>query len=269
MLTEDVLNESLTFLRSKGFGDAEVGIILGTGLGQFVDEINVEAVAHYHHIPFFPISTVEYHSGKLLFGTLQGKKVVMMQGRFHLYEGYDFVELTYPIRVIHALGIKKLLVSNAAGAINPFYKKGDLLLIDDHINLQGGSPLAFSNVKEFGPRFVDMICPYDRALSKALKEKASKIGVTLHSGIYAAVIGPQLETRAEYRMLRTLGADAVGMSTVPEVIVANHLNLPVVAISVLTDECDPDHLQPINVPEIMEIAKTSEPDLIALFKSII
>ncbi len=269
MLTEDVLKESLAFLRSKGFGDAEVGIILGTGLGQFVDEITIEAVAHYHHIPFFPISTVEYHSGKLLYGTLQGKKVVVMQGRFHLYEGYDFVELTYPIRVMHALGINKLLVSNAAGAINPNYKKGDLLLIDDHINLQGGSPLAFSNVSEFGPRFVDMICPYDAELSKIVEEKASSVGIKLHRGVYAAVIGPQLETRAEYRMLRILGADAVGMSTVPEVIVANQLNLPVLAISVLTDECDPDHLQPINVPEIMEIAKASEPKLIQLFKSVI
>lgn len=243
--------------------------MLGTGLGQLVDSLSVEAVAHYHHIPYFPVSTVEYHSGKLLFGTLEGKKVVIMQGRFHLYEGYDFVELTYPIRVMHALGIKKLLISNAAGAINPGYKKGDLMLIDDHINLQGGSPLAFANVSQHGPRFVDMICPYDASLSKQLVETATKQGITLHKGVYAAVVGPQLETRAEYRMLRILGADAVGMSTVPEVIVANHLSLPVVAVSVLTDECDPDQLAPINVDEILEIARSCEPHLITLFKSLL
>lgn len=269
MFSTKYLEESLAHLRSKGFGTPEVGIILGTGLGQLVDSLSVEAVAHYHHIPYFPVSTVEYHSGKLLFGTLEGKKVVIMQGRFHLYEGYDFVELTYPIRVMHALGIKKLLISNAAGAINPSYKKGELMLIDDHINLQGGSPLAFSNVSQYGPRFVDMICPYDASLSKQLLETAKKQGITLHKGVYAAVVGPQLETRAEYRMLRILGADAVGMSTVPEVIVANHLSLPVVAVSVLTDECDPDQLKPINVNEILEIARSCEPHLITLFKSLL
>jgi purine-nucleoside phosphorylase len=269
MFSTKYLEESLAHLRSKGFGTPEVGIILGTGLGQLVDSLSVEVVAHYHHIPYFPVSTVEYHSGKLLFGTLEGKKVVIMQGRFHLYEGYDFVELTYPIRVMHALGIKKLLISNAAGAINPSYKKGELMLIDDHINLQGGSPLAFSNVSQYGPRFVDMICPYDTSLSKQLLETAKKQGITLHKGVYAAVVGPQLETRAEYRMLRILGADAVGMSTVPEVIVANHLSLPVVAVSVLTDECDPDQLKPINVNEILEIARSCEPHLITLFKSLL
>lgn len=269
MFSTKYLEESLAHLRSKGFGTPEVGIILGTGLGQLVDSLSVEAVAHYHHIPYFPVSTVEYHSGKLLFGTLEGKKVVIMQGRFHLYEGYDFVELTYPIRVMHALGIKKLLISNAAGAINPSYKKGELMLIDDHINLQGGSPLAFSNVSQYGPRFVDMICPYNTSLSKQLLETAKKQGITLHKGVYAAVVGPQLETRAEYRMLRILGADAVGMSTVPEVIVANHLSLPVVAVSVLTDECDPDQLKPINVNEILEIARSCEPHLITLFKSLL
>lgn len=269
MFSTKYLEESLAHLRSKGFGTPEVGIILGTGLGQLVDSLRVEAVAHYHHIPYFPVSTVEYHSGKLLFGTLEGKKVVIMQGRFHLYEGYDFVELTYPIRVMHALGIKKLLISNAAGAINPSYKKGELMLIDDHINLQGGSPLAFSNVSQYGPRFVDMICPYDASLSEQLLETAKKQEITLHKGVYAAVVGPQLETRAEYRMLRILGADAVGMSTVPEVIVANHLSLPVVAVSVLTDECDPDQLKPINVNEILEIARSCEPHLITLFKSLL
>lgn len=269
MLKNELLAETLEHLRAKGFETPEIGIVLGTGLGQLVDQLEIIAVAHYHHIPHFPVSTVEYHSGKLLYGTLGDKKVVVMQGRFHLYEGYDFVSLTYPIRVMHALGIKKLLISNAAGAINTGFKKGELMLIDDHINLQGGSPLAFSNVSEYGPRFVDMICPYDSTLSSLALKIAKEFEITLRKGVYAAVVGPQLETRAEYRMLKIIGADAVGMSTVPEVIVANHLELPVIAISVLTDECDPDHLEPINVEEILVIAKGAEPQLITLFKELI
>ena len=269
MLKNELLAETLEHLRAKGFETPEIGIVLGTGLGQLVDQLEIIAFAHYHHIPHFPVSTVEYHSGKLLYGILGDKKVVVMQGRFHLYEGYDFVSLTYPIRVMHALGIKKLLISNAAGAINTGFKKGDLMLINDHINLQGGSPLAFSNVSEFGPRFVDMICPYDSVLSSLALKIAEEHEITLRNGVYAAVVGPQLETRAEYRMLKIIGADAVGMSTVPEVIVANHLELPVIAISVLTDECDPDHLEPINVEEILAIAKGAEPQLITLFKELI
>jgi purine-nucleoside phosphorylase len=269
MLKNELLAETLEHLRAKGFETPEIGIVLGTGLGQLVDQLEIIAVAHYHHIPHFPVSTVEYHSGKLLYGTLGDKKVVVMQGRFHLYEGYDFVSLTYPIRVMHTLGIKKLLISNAAGAINTGFKKGELMLIDDHINLQGGSPLAFSNVSEYGPRFVDMICPYDSTLSSLALKIAKELEITLRKGVYAAVVGPQLETRAEYRMLKIIGADAVGMSTVPEVIVANQLELPVVAISVLTDECDPDHLEPINVEEILAIAKEAEPRLITLIKELI
>lgn len=269
MLKNELLAETLEHLRAKGFETPEIGIVLGTGLGQLVDQLETIAVAHYHHIPHFPVSTVEYHSGKLLYGILGNKKVVVMQGRFHLYEGYDFVSLTYPIRVMHALGIKKLLISNAAGAINTEFKKGELMLIDDHINLQGGSPLAFSNVSEYGPRFVDMICPYDSSLSSLALKIAEEHEITLRKGVYAAVVGPQLETRAEYRMLKIIGADAVGMSTVPEVIVANQLELPVIAISVLTDECDPDHLEPINVEEILAIAKEAEPRLITLFKELI
>jgi purine-nucleoside phosphorylase len=269
MLKNELLAETLEHLRAKGFETPEIGIVLGTGLGQLVDQLEIIAVAHYHHIPHFPVSTVEYHSGKLLYGTLGDKKVVVMQGRFHLYEGYDFVSLTYPIRVMHALGIKKLLISNAAGAINTGFKKGELMLIDDHINLQGGSPLVFSNVSEYGPRFVDMICPYDSTLSFLALKIAKELEITLRKGVYAAVVGPQLETRAEYRMLKIIGADAVGMSTVPEVIVANQLELPVIAISVLTDECDPDHLEPINVEEILAIAKEAEPRLITLIKELI
>ena len=261
--------EASKFILDQTNFNGQTGFILGSGLGGFTDVLTKKRILKYLEIPNYPQTTVEGHKGELIIGKLDHKDILVANGRFHLYEGYDFVELTYPIRVMHALGINKLLVSNAAGAINPDYRKGDLLLIDDHINLQGGSPLAFSNVSEFGPRFVDMICPYNAELSKIVEEKANSFGIKLHRGVYAAVIGPQLETRAEYRMLRILGADAVGMSTVPEVIVANQLNLPVIAISVLTDECDPDHLQPINVPEIMEIAKASEPNLIQLFKSII
>jgi len=269
MLSRKLLDNSIQYLKNHGFDAPEVGIVLGTGLGQLVDQIENQQVAHYNQIPSFPLATVEFHTGKLIYGDLGGKKVVVMQGRFHFYEGYDFLDITYPIRVMHGLGIKKLLVSNAAGAINLDMKKGDLMLLDDHINLQGGSPLALKNISEFGDRFTDMSAPYDAAMNQKLKELAQENSIELHEGVYASVVGPQLETRAEYRMLKILGADAVGMSTVPEIIVANHLNLPVSAISVLTDECDPDNLQPISVPEIIEIAGKAEPKMIALFKGLI
>ena len=268
-MTQKLLDESVAYLESKGFKHPEIGIVLGTGLGQLVDEIENPVEAHYNHIPYFPLATVEFHSGKLLYGTLEGKKVVVMQGRFHLYEGYDFLDITYPIRVMHQLGIKKLFISNAAGAINLNFKKGDMMLIEDHINLQGGSPLAFKNVAEFGDRFVDMSEPYDLEMRKKIEAIAKREGITLQKGVYASVVGPQLETKAEYRMLKILGADAVGMSTVPEVIVSNHLRLPIVAVSVLTDECDPDNLEPINVQEIIEIAGKTEPKMVKLFKELI
>ncbi|MDC6405397.1 MULTISPECIES: purine-nucleoside phosphorylase [Maribacter] len=263
------LEESVAYLKSKGFENPEIGIVLGTGLGKLVEEIQDPIEAHYNHIPFFPLATVEFHTGKLLYGTIEDKKVVVMQGRFHLYEGYDFLDITYPIRVMHMLGISKLFISNAAGAINLDFKKGDMMLIEDHINLQGGSPLAFKNVSEFGPRFVDMSQPYDKDMRKKLLEIAKEHGISLKSGVYASVVGPQLETRAEYRMLKILGADAVGMSTVPEVIVANHLELPIVAVSVLTDECDPDHLEPVNISEILAIAEATEPKMVKLFRELI
>ncbi len=268
-MIKEHLEESIAFIKSKGVETPEIGIVLGTGLGQLVDEIDIEKIIHYNNIPYFPLATVEFHTGKLIYGTLSGKKVIVMQGRFHLYEGYDLVDVTYPIRVMHGLGIKTLLVSNASGAINLNYNKGELMLIDDHLNLQGGSPLAFKNVGEFGERFVDMSQPYDKTLNNKLKQIAKQNDVALHEGVYASVVGPQLETRAEYRMLKILGADAVGMSTVPEVIVANHLNIPVAAVSVLTDECDPDNLAPISVPEIIEIAGRAEPKMITLFKELI
>lgn len=268
-MTKKQLQESVAYLQSKGFENPEIGIVLGTGLGQLVDQIEDPIVAHYNNIPFFPLATVEFHTGKLIYGSIAGKKVVVMQGRFHLYEGYDFLDITYPIRIMQQLGIQKLFVSNAAGAVNLDFKKGDIMLIEDHINLQGGSPLAFKNVGDFGERFVDMSEPYDVEMRSILKDIASTHNITLRQGVYASVVGPQLETKAEYRMLKILGADAVGMSTVPEVIVANHLKLPVVAVSVLTDECDPDNLKPINVQEIIEIASKAEPKMITLFKELI
>lgn len=268
-MEKELLQKTTEYLKDKGFINPEIGIVLGTGLGQLVAQIKNPIEVHYNHIPYFPLATVEFHSGKLIFGYLEDKRVVVMQGRFHLYEGYDLIDVVYPIRVMHELGIKKLLISNAAGAINLNFKKGDLMLIDDHINLQGGSPLAFKNVSEFGERFVDMSAPYDVTMSNILIQIAKEENITLNKGVYAAVVGPQLETRAEYRYLKIIGADAVGMSTVPEVITANHLKIPVIAISVLTDECNPDHLKPINVEEIIEIAGKAEPKIITLFKKLI
>lgn len=268
-MTHKQLEESVAYLHSKGFEAPEFGIVLGSGLGKLADDIEDGIVAHYNHIPFFPLATVEFHSGKLIYGTLEGKKVVVMQGRFHLYEGYDVLDVTYPIRVMHKLGIKKLFISNASGAINPAFRKGEMMLIEDHLNLQGGSPLAFKGVSEFGDRFVDMSDPYDAEMRRMIEEIAKENDIPLRTGVYASVYGPQLETRAEYRMLRIIGADAVGMSTVPEVIVANHLRLPVVAVSVLTDECDPDNLEKVDIQEILEIAGKTEPQMISLFKALI
>lgn len=268
-MTQKQLDESVAYLKSKGFDAPEIGIVLGTGLGKLVDEIENSIEAHYNNIPFFPLATVEFHTGKLLYGTFQGKKVVVMQGRFHVYEGYDLMDVTYPIRVMHQLGIQKLFISNAAGAVNLDFKKGDMMLIEDHINLQGGSPLAFGNVAQFGDRFVDMAAPYDVEMRKKLRAIAKRENISLREGVYASVVGPQLETRAEYRMIKTIGADAVGMSTVPEVIVANHLRLPVIAVSVLTDECDPDNLQAIDIQEIIKIAENTEPKMVKLFRELI
>ncbi|UNY99331.1 purine-nucleoside phosphorylase [Zhouia spongiae] len=268
-MTLEQLNETVDYLKEKGFDHPETGIVLGSGLGKLVDEISEPIIAHYNHIPFFPLATVEFHSGKLIYGTLEGKKVVVMQGRFHLYEGYDLIDVTYPIRVMHQLGIKKLFVSNASGAINLNFKKGDLMLIEDHINLLGGSPLAFKGVGRFGERFADMSEPYDVEMKNELKRIAKQENIDLKSGIYVSVLGPQLETKAEYRMLKIIGADAVGMSTVPEVIVANHLKLPVVAVSVITDIGDPDNLKPVSIDEIIEVAGKAEPKMSCLFKKLI
>ncbi len=263
------IEEATEYLQQRGFENPEVGIILGTGLGKIIENVLIEAEVSYNQIPNFPTATVEFHKGKLIFGTLEGKKVVLMQGRFHFYEGYSLRDVTFPVRVMHLLGIKKLLVSNASGAINTNFKKGELMLIDDHINLQGDSPLAFRGVEKMGERFVDMSAPYNAEMNNKLEKIASEKNIKLHKGVYASVVGPQLETRAEYRYLKIIGADAVGMSTVPEVIVANHLGIPVSAVSVLTDECDPDNLKSVNIEEIIAMAAKAEPDMITLFSGLI
>lgn len=263
------INQTADYLKDKGFDNPEVGIILGTGLGQLLEHVEIESEVSYNHIPNFPTATVEFHKGRLIYGQLAGKKVVVMQGRFHLYEGYTLTDVTYPVRVMHQLGVKKLLVSNASGAINTSFKKGEMMLIDDHINLQGGSPLAFKGVEKMGERFVDMSAPYDKDMSTKIEKIALTNGINLHKGVYASVVGPQLETRAEYRYLKIIGADAVGMSTVPEIIVANHLNLPVAAVSVLTDECDPDNLHPVDISDIIAMAAKAEPEMITIFTELI
>jgi len=263
------INEAIEFLQNRGFGTPEVGIILGTGLGKIIEEVTIEAEMSYNHIPNFPTATVEFHKGKLIYGELAGKKVVLMQGRFHVYEGYSLLDVTFPVRVMNGLGIQKLLVSNASGAINKTFKKGEIMLIDDHINLQGGSPLAFKGVEKLGERFVDMSAPYDANMNLKLEEIAKENNINLHKGVYASVVGPQLETRAEYRYLKIIGADAVGMSTVPEIIVANHLGIAVSALSVLTDECDPDNLKPVDIPDIIAQASKAEPKMITLFTQLL
>ena len=264
-----LIEETVDYLKNKGFDSPEIGIILGTGLGKLIKDIEIIKEVSYNHIPNFPTATVEFHKGKLIYGNMAGKKVIVMQGRFHLYEGYSLQDVTYPVRIMEKLGIHTLLVSNASGAINLNFKKGELMLIEDHINLQGSSPLAFKGVEQLGERFTDMSAPYDSKINKTFKSIAKTNNITLHEGVYASVVGPQLETRAEYRMLKIMGADAVGMSTVPEIIVANHLNLKVAAVSVLTDECDPDNLEPVDIAEIIAMAGKAEPDMVTLFKELI
>jgi len=263
------INEVYEFLVGKGYDKPEFGIILGTGLGKLIDEIQIEKNISYEDIPHFPKATVEFHSGNLVYGTLAGKKIIAMQGRFHYYEGYSFHQIGLPIRVMKLLGVKHLLISNAAGTMNLDFKKGSLMLLDDHINLLPGNPLIGENLDEFGPRFPDMSQPYSPILNKKLKRIALENDITLHEGIYVVVTGPMLETRAEYRYLRNIGADVVGMSTVPEVIVANQMGLPVAAISVLTDECDPDNLKRVDIHDILATAAKAELGLIKLTKELI
>lgn len=245
------------------------GIILGTGLGQLSREIDVVAAIEYDDIPHFPVSTVESHHGRLMFGTLRGVDVVVMQGRFHVYEGYTVQRVTFPVRVMATLGIDTLFISTACGGMNPAYRRGDLMLITDHINLQGVNPLVGPNVDAWGPRFPDMSAPYDPALQKLAEETALDLRIKLHQGVYVAVVGPNLETRAEYRFLRYIGADVVGMSTVPEVIAARHMNLKVLGIAVVTDECFPDALEPVTLEHVLEAAGIAEPKLTALMSALV
>lgn len=266
----DKITEATTFLVEHKIINPEIGVVLGTGLGKrFVEEIKNPISINYNSIPYFPISTVETHKGRLIYGDVRGKKVLAMQGRFHYYEGYNMQQITLSVRVMKMLGIKHLLISNAAGNMNMKWKKGDLMLIDDHINLQPDNPLRGENFDVLGPRFPDMSQPYSKKLNDLLKKIARQKKIKLNMGVYVAVMGPNLETRAEYRFLRTIGADAVGMSTVPEVLVANHMGLPCCAISVLTDDCDPDHLKPVNISQIVEVAGQAETKLTQLYVELI
>ncbi len=264
------ISETISYIKQKvGDFNPEIGIILGTGLGGLVSEIKVEHQLMYSNIPNFPMSTLEFHSGKLIFGTLSGKKVIAMQGRLHYYEGYNMKEITFPVRVMKMLGIQKLFVSNASGSLNPDFKKGDLMVIEDHINLQPDNPLIGRNYEELGPRFPDMSQPYNREMIEKALSIAKEKNITCHRGVYVSVTGPNLETKAEYKYLRIIGGDAVGMSTVPEVIVANHMAIPVCAISVLTDEGFSENLQPVSVEEIIKIASQAEPQLTTIIKELI
>lgn len=249
--------------------EPRAGIILGTGLGGLVDLIDVTASVPYEEIPGFPEPTVETHSGRLIIGKLGGTPVAAMQGRFHRYEGYTLKQVTFPVRVLRRLGAEVLVVSNVSGGMNPLWGVGEMVLLDDHINLLGDSPLIGTNDEAFGPRFPDMSEAYDPALQAKTLDAAMELGIRLHRGVYVAVPGPQLETRAEYRMLRAMGADVVGMSTVPEVIVARHMNMPVLGLSIITDQCLPDALEPVDVSDIIAAAAAAEPDLTRLIERVV
>jgi purine-nucleoside phosphorylase len=246
-----------------------VGILLGTGLGGLAEAVEVEATIPYEEIPHFPHSTVETHSGELVLGLLDGVPVAVMQGRHHRYEGYSFQEIVFPVRTLKLLGIETLVVTGACGGMNPLMGLGDLVVLDDHLNLMGDGPLTGPNLDELGPRFPDMSEPYDRQLQETALQAALERGVRLHRGLYAAVVGPQLETRAEYRMLRSLGADVVGMSTVPEVIAARHMGVRVLGITIITDLCLPDALEPVNVPLILKTAAEAQPHLTRIVRDVV
>lgn len=263
------INETLKVIRSFTKDEYPVGIVLGTGLGALVKEINIEQEIDYADLPHFPLSTVESHQGKLIFGTVNGQKVVAMQGRFHYYEGYTMRQITYPIRVMKFLGTKTLLVSNACGGMNPGYRKGDLMIMVDHINLLGDNPLIGQNEDDLGPRFPDMSEPYSLELIKIAEEVARENNIKVHKGVYVAVPGPNLETKAEYRFLRQTGADVVGMSTIPENIVANHMGMKVFGMSIITDECFPETLKPVDVEEIIAAAMKAEPKMTLIMKELI
>lgn len=264
------IQDSVAYLRSVvGDVQPEVAIIFGTGLSGLAKEVENAVAVPYGDIPHFAQSTVESHAGELVFGTLEGRRIVAMRGRFHFYEGYSMQEITHPVRVMKALGAETLLVSNAAGGMNPLFDTGDICVLDDHINLLGGNPLIGPNHDELGPRFPDMSEPYDRELMALAERVAAQEGLRLNRAVYVAVAGPCLETRAEYRFLRTIGADLVGMSTVPEVIVARHMSMRVLALSMMTDACLPDALEATGLEEILAVAAVAEPKMNAIVKGVL
>ncbi len=263
------IKESAAFIQSKTSVQPSIGIILGTGLGGLVKEINVIDTISYEDIPNFPVSTVESHSGKLIFGELGGKKVVAMQGRFHYYEGYTLQQVTFPVRVMKLLGIERLFVSNASGGVNPDFEVGEIMIQDDHINLFPGNPLIGKNLDELGPRFPDMSDPYDPEMIELAKRIAAENNIKVSVGTYAGLTGPTLETPAEYRYVRNIGADAVGMSTVPEVIVARHMEIPCFAISIITDLGVPGKIQKVSVQDVIEVASRQEPKMTLIMRELI
>ncbi len=256
-------------VRDRWAGRPSVGVVLGTGLGALAGEIEAEATIPYAELPHFPHSTVESHKGQLVCGRLAGRSVVAMEGRFHLYEGYTAAQVTFPIRVMKELGCRYLLVSNAAGGMNPLHARGDIVVIDDHINLMGVNPLVGPNDDRLGPRFPDLIEPYDRALQELALKAALEANIVAHRGVYVGVVGPNLETRAEYRLLRAAGADVVGMSTVPEVLVAVHAGLRVLGFSIVTDLCLPDALAPVKIEEILAVAREAEGKLRTIVRRVL
>ncbi len=261
------LREAVSYIRKHTELQPEVAIILGTGLGNLASKIKKDCELPYKDIPNFPVSTVQSHAGNLLFGELSGKKVVVMEGRFHFYEGYDIQDVVFPVRVMKELGAKILVVSNAAGAMNLNYRKGEIVIIEDHINFMGVNPLIGPNDERIGPRFPDMCAPYSARLAKIVDDTAREIKQPVRQGVYVGVSGPNLETRAEYRMLRGWGADLVGMSTVPEVITAVHMGMEVLGLSIATDLCDPDHLEPCDIKEIIKTANEAGPKLDKLLEA--
>jgi purine-nucleoside phosphorylase len=263
------VQETVSYIKSKTNFAPEYGVILGSGLGGFTDDIQIDFTLPYSEIPNFPISTVEGHKGALVFGTIGTKKVVAMQGRFHFYEGYSMKEVTFPVRVMKYLGIKKVIVSNASGGVNPNYKVGSIVIIKDHINMMPEHPLRGKNDERFGPRFVNMSEPYSKGMIVKAKELAQKLNIEVQDGIYLGLQGPTFETLSEYRMVKILGADCVGMSTVPEIIVARHMDMECFGISVITDMGDEDNIEEVNHAEVLKAAVLAEPSVRKLIKELI
>ncbi|TRX13551.1 purine-nucleoside phosphorylase [Flavobacterium gawalongense] len=263
------VQQTVSYIKERIYFTPEYGVILGSGLGSFTNEMKVEFILPYNEIPNFPVSTVQGHKGALVFGTIGDKKVVAMQGRFHFYEGYSMKEVTFPVRVMKFLGVEKLIVSNASGGVNPNYKVGSIVMITDHINMTPEHPLRGKNDERFGPRFVNMSEPYSRKMIAKATELAQELNIEVHEGIYLGLQGPTFETLAEYRMVKILGADCVGMSTVPEVIVARHMDLETFGISVITDMGDEKSIGTISHDEVLEAAKNAEPKVRSLIKELI